>query len=85
MDKDNAQQGNPGIGMTEDSFDSVDNSSGSSEDFFAALENNVNGAISDSDFVSEETPQQVDPNTGHNEENQVSDTRSNSEDELGKM
>ena len=84
MDKDNAQQGNPGIGMTEDSFDSVDNSSGSSEDFFAALENNVNGAISDSDFVSEETPQQVDPNTGHNEENQVSDTRSNSEDELGK-
>ena len=50
-------QGNPAIGMNADSFEDADTgNAGSSEDFFSALENEVNGAISDSNFVSEETP-----------------------------
>ena len=82
----NTQEGNPAIGMTEDSFDSADASSGSSEDFFSALEDSVNGAISDSVSVNEETPQTVDPNIVQNEEATVSESRSNSDgEELGKM
>ena len=45
MDKDTTQEGNPAIGMTDDSFDSVDTSTGSSEDFFSALEDSVNGIV----------------------------------------
>ena len=83
---DNAQEGNPAIGMTEDNFDSADTSSGSSEDFFTALEDSVNGAISDSESVNEETPQPVDPNIMQNEEATVSQSRSNLDsDELDTM
>ena len=61
-------QGNPAIGMNADSFEDADTgNAGSSEDFFSALENEVNGAISDSNFVSEETPQPADPNIVQNE------------------
>ena len=38
-------QSNPEIGMTEDSFDSVQQSNSGSEDFFDALEDQVNGGI----------------------------------------
>ena len=75
---DNAQEGNPAIGMTDDSFDSADAATGSSEDFFSALEDSVNGAISDSKSV-QETPQLVDPNIAQNEEATVSESRSNSD------
>ena len=71
---DATQEGNPSIGMTADSFDSADTDNGSSEDFFSALENQVNGAISDSNFVSEETSQPADPNIVQNETQTVSDT-----------
>lgn len=71
---DATQEGNPSIGMTADSFDSADNDNGSSEDFFSALESQVNGAISDSNFVSEETSQPADPNIVQNETQTVSDT-----------
>ena len=70
---DATQEGNPSIGMTADSFDSADTDNGSSEDFFSALENQVNGAISDSNFVSEETSQPADPNIVQNETQTVSD------------
>ena len=69
---DATQEGNPAIGMTDDSFDSVDANTGSSEDFFGALEQQVNGAISDSNFVNEETPQVADPNMVQNETQTVS-------------
>ena len=76
MMEENTQEGNPEI------------TAGSAEDFFTALEDSVNGVISDDVF--EETPQQVDSNTGQNQPETVSnEARSNSEDEpkneLGKM
>tara|TARA_R100000700_G_C3056313_1_gene73210 strand:+ start:288 stop:506 length:219 start_codon:yes stop_codon:yes gene_type:complete len=47
MSKEENKVGNPEIGMTEDSFESVDPSKTGSEDFFSALENDVNGSIQD--------------------------------------
>ena len=88
--KDTTQEGNPAIGMSADSIDSADVGSGSSgEDFFTALENQVNGAISD-DLGFEETSQEASPNTGQNGlENSSpkvsSEPRSNADDELGQM
>ena len=40
-------QSNPEIGMTEDSFDDIQQSDTGSEDFFNALEDKVNGGIVD--------------------------------------
>ena len=58
-------QSNPEIGMTEDSFDEVQQSDTGSEDFFDALENKVNGGIVD---PSEATHNDVGPNTTYESE-----------------
>tara|TARA_R100000458_G_C8249183_1_gene226477 strand:+ start:217 stop:1113 length:897 start_codon:yes stop_codon:yes gene_type:complete len=42
-------QGNPEIGMTEDSFETAENSKAGSEAFFDALDSEVNGQIRDND------------------------------------
>ena len=42
-------QGNPEIGMTEDSFETAENSKAGSEAFFDALDNQVNGQVRDND------------------------------------
>ena len=74
------QEGNPAIGMSADSLESADTDSGSSEDFFSALESQVNGAISDDIFVSEETPQPADPNIVQEKPQSVSnESQDNSE------
>ena len=78
--------GNPAIGMAADSIENASTNSGSSgEDFFTALENQVNGVISDSAKVNEETPQPVDPNMVPNEEATVSQSQSNPGEELDTM
>ena len=75
------QEGNPAIGMESDSFESHDEPTGSSEDFFSALDNQVNGAIIDNS-VNEETPQTADPNIVQNQANTVSnEPRSNTDSE----
>ena len=47
MSKEESTAGNPEIGMTEDSFDSVAQSDSGSDGFFDALEDQVNGGIVD--------------------------------------
>jgi hypothetical protein len=47
MNPEENNQGNPEIGMTEDSFESVANTDSGSEEFFDALDSNVNGQIID--------------------------------------
>ena len=42
-------QGNPEIGMSEDSFETAENSNAGSEAFFDALDNQVNGQVRDND------------------------------------
>ena len=78
--KETTQEGNPAIGMSADSLEAADTNSGSSEDFFNALEQQVNGAISDDIFVGEETPPQADPNIVQEEPQTVSnESQGNSE------
>ena len=47
-------QSNPEIGMTEDSFESAETSNSGSEDFFNALENEVNSGIKDPNEATHE-------------------------------
>ena len=54
MSKEESTAGNPEIGMTEDSFESVDQANTGSEGFFDALENDVNSGIVDPNEATHE-------------------------------
>tara|TARA_Y100000593_G_C4224142_1_gene293516 strand:+ start:32 stop:949 length:918 start_codon:yes stop_codon:yes gene_type:complete len=54
MSKEETTVGNPEIGMTEDSFESAEASNPGSEEFFSALENDVNGSIVDPNEATHE-------------------------------
>ena len=54
MSKEETTEGNPEIGMTEDSFESAEQSNPGSEGFFDALESNVNGGIVDPNEATRE-------------------------------
>ena len=74
MNEDNTQQGNSAIGMQSDSFDAIAGVDSQEDNFFEALERDVNGVIADD--VAEETPQ-MDPNMLQNQNAVSSDARSN--------
>jgi len=54
MSKEETTQGNPEIGMTEDSFESAEQANTGSEGFFDALEGQVNGGIVDPNEATHE-------------------------------
>ena len=54
MSKEETTEGNPEIGMTEDSFESVEQPDTGSEGFFDALENDVNSGIVDPNEATHE-------------------------------
>lgn len=76
MSKEESTAGNPEIGMTEDSFDSVAQSDSGSDGFFDALEDQVNGGIVDPneathedvgpDMAYEPEATQMQPESGYN-------------------
>jgi hypothetical protein len=65
MSKEESTAGNPEIGMTEDSFDSVEQSNSGSDGFFNALEDQVNGGIVD---PNEATHEDVGPDMAYEPE-----------------
>ena len=65
MSKEESTAGNPEIGMTEDSFDSVAQSDSGSDGFFDALEDQVNGGIVD---PNEATHEDVGPDMAYEPE-----------------
>jgi len=83
MSKEETTKGNPEIGMTEESFDSVPQSDSGSEGFFDALENDVNGGIVDPneathedvgpDMAYEPEETQMQPESGSNNAEQSND------------
>ena len=57
MAKNEVKDGNPNIGMSEESFDAAETKSTSgSSDFFSRLENDVNGGIQDNTEVTQSQP-----------------------------
>tara|TARA_R100000458_G_scaffold53768_1_gene56325 strand:- start:211 stop:1128 length:918 start_codon:yes stop_codon:yes gene_type:complete len=78
-------QGNPAIGMEGDSFESAVQDSGSSEDFFGALDQSVNGLISDDNFVNEATPPPADPNIVQDKPQKVSNVPASNSEDLERM
>ena len=65
MSKEESTTGNPEIGMTEESFDSVEQSNSGSDGFFNALEDQVNGGIVD---PNEATHEEVGPDMAYEPE-----------------
>ena len=62
MNQEENNQGNPEIGMSEDSFESAEASKSGSEDFFNALDQEVNGQIIEDPMATqsqESSPEQV--------------------------
>ena len=62
MNQEETNQGNPEIGMTEDSFESAEQNTSGSEEFFNSLDQEVNGQIMDDPEVTQSqasSPEQV--------------------------